>query len=743
MSNSLLSDKGHPRRKPSAAVLRANVTRVTHILRHHRQPFYPLEEANKPLRQRDTHAPASEETIRSYFIGVHGAYDLDWALDLLMFSVKRGKGGSVQLPDELIGELFSGYCARRVPAILKDITCRDANLWLSDRVKVFRQVQADLPEPLDQLQHKDHRERLAMNYVERVQRLLDAATNNQANTVPATYLWRVCAQPLKPWGFLPALPAFKSTETRDTFIAAHLIRWLDPQWWVRKLRKLWEQYREHCAILLGKVRRGVSPYVSSYALRAFNERQLAAEQWLKSMEAYNEEHDIAISLADAVASSMANPSNRRDELVVRARGFSDAADEMGYIGLFFTWTAPSQYHPWKTTPQGHGQPARTTENPKYLGHTPRDTNTYLGTLWKRCRAALARRGIEYFGFRVVEPHHDGTPHWHLLLFVNPAQQHELISTLQRYALSHDQGDLERKRHPVSKRPYSDITPRFDWKVMDPAKGGAVGYIVKYIAKNIDGHQIGDEGDLEAETAASEGARRVRAWASLWGLRQFQQLGGPSVSVWRELRRLPGRVQESEGRTVAPLESEIMEECRRYADAANWKEFTYSMGGPVCPRDARPVRLHHLIDPAKNKYGEDVIRLVGVAAGNTIKATRLDGWVLRRKTSEKPTESAEEVLSERSDAGFGERSEVPSSGDSCAPWSSGNNCTQHDDEILFKQNQMQYAPAVQRHIITNVMYPAHNVLLNHKCDLSLVNSQSFHDSLTYYAHYQLELWNGTI
>ena len=66
--------------------------------------------------------------------------------------------------------------------------------------------------------------------------------------------------------------------------------------------------------------------------------------------------------------------------------------------------------------------------------------------------------------------------------------------------------------------------------MDPAKGGAVGYIVKYIAKNIDGHQIGDEGDLEAETAASEGARRVRAWASLWGLRQFQQLGGPSVSV---------------------------------------------------------------------------------------------------------------------------------------------------------------------------------------------------------------------
>ncbi|NKD14524.1 replication endonuclease [Aeromonas caviae] len=670
MSHPLQADKGHHRRKPSAAVLRTRLLRMVHILQIGMRPLYSLDDARKPPQQRDHHAPASEETIRSYFIGIPGAYDLDWALDLLMFSLKRGQGGSVQLTDALIGELFTGYCARRAPTILKGATCKDANLWLCDRVKVLRQVQADLPEPLEQLQHKDRREKLAVDYVERVQRLLDAATNGQADTMPATYLWRVCGQPLKPWGFLPTLPAFKSTEARDTFIAAHLIRWLDPQWWMRKLRKLWEQYQEHCAILLGKVRRGVSPYVSSYALRAFNERQQAAEQWFKSMEAYNEEHDITISLADAVASSMANPSNRRDELVVRARGFSDAADDMGYVGLFFTWTAPSQYHPWKTTPQGHGQPTRTTENPKYLGHTPRDTNNYLGTLWKRCRAALARRGIEYFGFRVVEPHHDGTPHWHLLLFVNPAQQHELISTMQRYALSHDRGDLERKRHPVSKRPYSDITPRFDWKMMDPAKGGAVGYIVKYIAKNIDGHQIGDEGDLEAETAASEGARRVRAWASLWGLRQFQQLGGPSVSVWRELRRLPGRVQEQEGRTVAPLESEIMEECRRYADAANWKEFTHSMGGPVCPRDARPVRLHHLLDPAKNKYGEEVVRLVGVAAGKTIKETRLDGWVLRRKATEKPAESTEGV--------FSERSEVPSSGASCAPWSSGNNCTHTTD-----------------------------------------------------------------
>ncbi|MNS54429.1 hypothetical protein D3C72_872220 [compost metagenome] len=81
-----------------------------------------------------------------------------------------------------------------------------------------------------------------------------------------------------------------------------------------------------------------------------------------------------------------------------------------------------------------------------------------------------------------------------------------------------------------------------------------------------------------------------------------------------------------------------------------------------------MQLHRLIGLAKNKYGEDVTRLVGVATGSAVKRTRLDGWVLT------PAESTEEVLNEQSEAEFGERSEVPFSCVGCAPWSSGNNCT---------------------------------------------------------------------
>ncbi|RUQ09922.1 replication endonuclease [Aeromonas dhakensis] len=669
-------------RQPAAWKLAASTKAMARrIMACRRVSLCPLDASRLPAARRRELASGDintrVEAIKSYFVGIPGAYALDWALDLLERPIPRENGGpGVQLPGDLIAELFVGYCARRAPDVLKGVAiCYDANRWLSSRITTLRQVQNVIPEPLEALRTKESRERLAVNYAERVTRLCNAITDFGAEQVPPLRLWYACRQPLAAWGMLPRLPRFRTAASRDDFITHHLIRWLDPKWWARRLRKIWDQYCEHCAILLGKVRKGVSAYVSSQGLQAFIERQRMAAAWLKDMEAYNAQDDITISLEDAVKASIANPENRRHELIVRARGFSDVADELGYVGLFFTWTAPSRFHPWKTVRASQtGGPNSTEENPKHDGSSPRDSQHYISELWKRCRSALdrnlAKQGeflvadpIDYFGFRVVEPHHDGTPHWHLLIWVKPEHQHRLIGILQRYALSHDKGDLERKRHPDSKKPYSDITPRFDWKVMDKEKGGAVGYIVKYIAKNIDGYRVGDEGDLEAETAATEGARRVRAWASLWGLRQFQPLKGPPVGIWRELRRLPGRLQEAKGIVVAPLASPIMEECRRYADAVDWKNFTQAMGGPCCRRDERPLSIHRTAFAEPNQYGEPQTKLVGVrAADGLIQQTRVGEWVLRKCGSQSTTEAqgsgfwsvgerSELVGTERSEGGF--------------------------------------------------------------------------------------------
>ncbi|WP_262404538.1 replication endonuclease [Aggregatibacter actinomycetemcomitans] len=123
---------------------------------------------------------------------------------------------------------------------------------------------------------------------------------------------------------------------------------------------------------------------------------------------------------------------------------------------------------------------------KWQGADPRQTHAYLNKVLQQLCTLFAKRDIGFFGMRGVEPHHDATPHWHLLLYIDARHKDEVIRLFKAKALELDGDEFGAKKHRC----------RVD--EIDKEKGSAVSYIAKYIAKNIYAGKQKDEDSDEVE-----------------------------------------------------------------------------------------------------------------------------------------------------------------------------------------------------------------------------------------------------
>ncbi|MDC7699561.1 replication endonuclease [Vogesella indigofera] len=412
-------------------------------------------------------------------------------------------------------------------------------------------------------------------------------------------------------------------------------------WWRRNLRKANGRKAEALSLSLGLVHKQRALYCSDDAVNRRADQTRRNRALLEALVAINELGE-EFSLAELADKGTSNPAVKRAELMTRIAGFEYIAQAMEMAGEFITLTAPSRYHP-RVAKTGR-------RNQHYLqGITPTDTRNYLGTVWSRITAALDRAGIRIFGFRVAEPHHDGTPHFHGLFFMSPADVPAFRRIVARYAVREDRQELglsyatnkataralARERKADGAKGYlADLMEQVGWealfwsqpprgvwkaiearicfKAIDWNKGTAAGYIAKYVAKNIDGVKTTGESigeDYEAQSAApladeydaanrdtdaSRTVQRVDAWAATWGIRQFQQVGGPPVGVWRELRRWDYMSQDAE---------DVMMRAAAAADAGNWGRFVEVMGGWEAKRKDMPLTLAKQVNEPTNRYGE--------------------------------------------------------------------------------------------------------------------------------------------
>lgn len=493
----------------------------------------------------------------------------------------------------------------------------------------------------------------------------------EGENLAALMVYRQCAELIDQFG-IKAPGAGKKLTDENVFQFISKMRC--DKWWNNRLVKVRKVMREHLAIAMGQVSSKASPYASWDCIREHQEQQKRNWEAIQNMSLFDEETGEEADLAGMVLKSVSNPAIRRHELMVRCRGCEDIATSLGLQGLFLTLTTPAQYH-------------NSYKKGGFIGHwngaSPRDAQGYLNNVWQRIRAKLSRDGIRWFGVRVAEPHHDGTPHWHLLLWVKPEDVMQVRDIFISYATQEDRGELHPELEKEKKKPFRkgayvgplDYRPRCDFGFIDPEKGTATGYIAKYISKNIDGFAMDDEVSDETGKSVKDMAKNVSAWKSRWCIRQFQFFGGAPVTTYRELRRFanqnkkafmeyvfmqergdlmaiygmlnrhivgpvkPARVltngelvefiaanYESRIKTHSPSIAGTL----KAADHGNWQGYIMGQGGPFVKRDDLLIVNVYQELPFASPHGETVRKLQGFQTPEEVVKTRLKVWTIKNK-----------------------------------------------------------------------------------------------------------------
>lgn len=244
-------------------------------------------------------------------------------------------------------------------------------------------------------------------------------------------------------------------------------------------------------------------------------------------------------------------TNRLNETISVVKALEEIARSQDKIFVMITLTAAPQYHPSPTTYDPKLNDRDWNYRSVKEGHENISTNFRKVTrrLNKRLKFSTDEpiNNTKYssnsnvFGLRVVEPHKDGSPHWHVLLFIAP----EHINLLKRIVSSVFN--------------WSDKA----WDIVVQDKDGAksasaASYLTKYLMKTYaysDSSQLGDTNHSHSsyEEPFERKSDKVMMWRKALGLRAYEKIGVRGrLGKYRKFRSLFDLTNLEKNRDIAAL-----------------------------------------------------------------------------------------------------------------------------------------------------------------------------------------------
>ncbi|EIV1736988.1 replication endonuclease [Vibrio parahaemolyticus] len=202
-------------------------------------------------------------------------------------------------------------------------------------------------------------------------------------------------------------------------------------------------------------------------------------------------------------------SSKAAEAYLEMLGMEEKAEELGYKFLFITPTCPPEYHSNSTK----------GKKSKWKYKSAKEGNDYLNGQWRKLGKSFDKKlgkGLRFgvknggaFGKKVVEPHKDGCPHWHLILFCKPSQI-EGYKKLFMHFFSRKSSNGKRFGCEIIEQGKDINGNKINKKLASPAS-----YILKYMQKTqnvrMEDGNINDDNNIAVD--AWKHATRIRTQAN--------------------------------------------------------------------------------------------------------------------------------------------------------------------------------------------------------------------------------------